>query len=212
MSNEPVVYLVDDDSALLRALARLLAAEGYEASPFGSAEEFLLAQDMDQHGCVVADLRLPGMDGLALQQALLAAGGERTIVLMSGYGDVATGVRAMKAGAVDFLVKPFDDSVFLAAVRAALEKDRKARHLQRELQSVRGRLATLTPREHEVLEHVIIGRLNKQIAADLGITEKTIKVHRARAMEKMGVDTLAELVRKTVELETGVEVNYRRTG
>jgi FixJ family two-component response regulator len=161
---------------------------------------------------VVADLRLPGMDGLALQQALLAAGGERTIVLMSGYGDVATGVRAMKAGAVDFLVKPFDDSVFLAAVRAALEKDRKARHLQRELQSVRGRLATLTPREHEVLEHVIIGRLNKQIAADLGITEKTIKVHRARAMEKMGVDTLAELVRKTVELETGVEVNYRRTG
>jgi FixJ family two-component response regulator len=131
---------------------------------------------------------------------------------MSGYGDVGAVVGAMKAGAVDFLVKPFEDSAFLAAVHAALAKDVRSREVHRELQSVRGRLATLTPREHEVLEHVIIGRLNKQIAADLGITEKTIKVHRARAMEKMGVGTLAELVRTTIEVEAGIMVNRHHLG
>jgi FixJ family two-component response regulator len=207
MNDQALVYLVDDDPLLLRALCRLLEAEGYAVEAFATAEDFLLAQDPDQPGCVVADLRLPGMDGLALQHALLSAGGERAVVLMSGYGDVATGVRAMKAGALDFLVKPFDDAVFLGAVRAALAKDRHERRVQLELQSVRGRLATLTPREYEVLEHVVVGRLNKQIAADLGITEKTIKVHRARAMEKMGVGTLAELVRKTLEVEVGAVVN-----
>jgi FixJ family two-component response regulator len=212
MNDQEVVYLVDDDPALLRALGRLLEAEGFPVEAYSSAEEFLVAQDPDQPGCAVADLRLPKMDGMALQQALLLAGAERTIVLMSGFGDIATGVRAIKAGAVDFLVKPFDDTCFLAAVGAALDKDRRARQVQRELQSVRGRLATLTPREHEVLEHVIVGRLNKQIAADLGITEKTIKVHRARAMEKMGVGTLAELVRKSIEVETGVVVHGRYPG
>jgi FixJ family two-component response regulator len=212
MIDQELVYLVDDDPALLRALARLLEEEGLASQGFGSAEQFLLAQDPDQRGCVVADLRLPGMDGLALQQALLAAGAERTVVLMSGYGDVGAVVGAMKAGAVDFLVKPFEDSAFLAAVHAALAKDVRSREVHRELQSVRGRLATLTPREHEVLEHVIIGRLNKQIAADLGITEKTIKVHRARAMEKMGVGTLAELVRTTIEVEAGIMVNRHHLG
>jgi FixJ family two-component response regulator len=212
MNDQAVVYLVDDDTALLRALGRLLEVEGFAVEAYESAEAFLVAQDPDQPGCAVADLRLPKMDGMALQQALLLAGAERTIVLMSGFGDIATGVRAIKAGAVDFLVKPFDDTCFLAAVGAALDKDRRARQVQRELQSVRGRLATLTPREHEVLEHVIVGRLNKQIAADLGITEKTIKVHRARAMEKMGVGTLAELVRKSIEVETGIVVHGRYPG
>jgi two-component system response regulator FixJ len=207
MNDQALVYLVDDDPVLLRALCRLLEAEGYAVEAFATAEDFLLGQDPDQPGCVVADLRLKGMDGLALQHALLSAGGERAVVLMSGHGDVATGVRAMKAGAVDFLVKPFDDAAFLGAVRAALAKDRHERRVQLELQSVRGRLATLTPREYEVLAHVVVGRLNKQIAADLGITEKTIKVHRARAMEKMGVCTLAELVRKTLEVEVGAVVN-----
>jgi FixJ family two-component response regulator len=126
---------------------------------------------------------------------------------MTAYGDIATGVHAMKEGAVDFLVKPFDDDVFLEAVRGALARDRYERVVLRELQAVRGRLASLTPREHEVLEHVVTGRLNKQIAADLGITEKTIKVHRARAMEKMGVSTLAELVRKTLEVELGTVID-----
>jgi FixJ family two-component response regulator len=207
MNDQALVYLVDDDPVLSRALRRLLQLEGYAVQAFATAEDFLLAQDPDQPGCVVADLLLPGMDGLALQQALLTAGGERAVVLMSGHGDVATGVRAMKAGALDFLVKPFDDAAFLGAVRAALAKDRHERRVALELQSVRGRLATLTPREYEVLEHVVVGRLNKQIAADLGITEKTIKVHRARAMEKMGVCTLAELVRKTLEVEVGAVVN-----
>jgi FixJ family two-component response regulator len=210
MIDQELVYLVDDDPAVLRALGRLLGTEGLMVEAFASAEEFLLAQDPDQPGCVVADLRLPKMDGLAMQQALLTAGGARVVVLMSAYGDIATGVRAMKAGAVDFLVKPFDGEVFLAAVRCALAKDRQARQVQMELQLVRGRMATLTPREHQVLGHVVFGRLNKQIAADLGITEKTIKVHRARAMEKMGVRTLAELVRKTLEVEVGFVVDDHR--
>jgi FixJ family two-component response regulator len=128
---------------------------------------------------------------------------------MTAFGDVTTGVHAIKAGAVDFLVKPFDDDTFLAAVRAALNQDRYDREVLRELEAVRGRLASLTPREHQVLERVVTGRLNKQIAADLGITEKTIKVHRARAMEKMGVSTLAELVRKTLEVELGTVIDGR---
>jgi FixJ family two-component response regulator len=203
MTGQPMAYLVDDDRSLLRALSRLLHADGVATQVFQSAEEFLQAHDPRQPGCAVVDLRLPHLNGLALQQALLAAGCERYIVFMTGYGDVASSVQAMKAGAVDFLVKPFDDDAFLAAVRNAIARDLQSRRIRDELQSVRWRLATLTRREHQVLQHVVVGRLNKQIAADLGITEKTIKVHRARAMEKMGVATLAELVRKADELEYG---------
>ena len=207
MSEQPVVYLVDDEPCLLRALQRLLEAEGLAVLAFGSAEDFLRAHDPARPGCVVADLCLPGLDGLSLQRTLFELGGSRAVVLMTAYGDVATGVHAIKAGAVDFLVKPFDDDTFLAAVRAALARDRYDREVLRELETVRGRLASLTPREHQVLERVVTGRLNKQIAADLGITEKTIKVHRARAMEKMGVSTLAELVRKTLEVELGTVID-----
>jgi FixJ family two-component response regulator len=207
MDDEAVVYLIDDEPCLLRALQRLLQADGHTVLVFESAEEFLHAHDPCRHGCVVADLCLPGLDGLSLQRALFALGNARPVVLMTAYGDIATGVHAMKEGAVDFLVKPFDDDVFLEAVRGALARDRYERVVLRELQAVRGRLASLTPREHEVLEHVVTGRLNKQIAADLGITEKTIKVHRARAMEKMGVSTLAELVRKTLEVELGTVID-----
>jgi FixJ family two-component response regulator len=209
MNEQPVVYLVDDEPCLLRALQRLLQAEGHEAQAFLSAEDFLRAHDPARPGCVVADLCLPGLDGLSLQRTLVALGNARTVVLMTAYGDIATSVHAMKAGAVDFLVKPFDDEAFLEAVDSALDKDRYDREVLRELQMVRGRMASLTPREHQVLEHVVTGRLNKQIAADLGITEKTIKVHRARAMEKMGVSTLAELVRKTLEVELGTVINGR---
>ncbi|MGZ5182389.1 MAG: response regulator transcription factor [Ramlibacter sp.] len=205
MNEQAVVYLVDDDPCLLRALQRLLQAEGLMAQGFASAEDFLRAHDPSRPGCVVTDLCLPGLDGLSLQRTLLALGSARAVVLMSAYGDIATSVHAMKAGAVDFLVKPFDDEAFLAAVRSALAKDRN----DREVQLVRGRLQSLTPREHEVLEHVVTGRLNKQIAADLGITEKTIKVHRARAMEKMGVSTLAQLVRRTLEVELGTVIDGR---
>jgi FixJ family two-component response regulator len=202
-----MVYLIDDEPCLLRALQRLLQAEGYAVLAFESAEDFLHAHDPCRPGCVVADLCLPGLDGLSLQRTLFALGNARPVVLMTAYGDIATGVHAMKEGAVDFLVKPFDDEVFLEAVRSALDRDRYERVVLRELQAVRGRLASLTPREHEVLEHVVTGRLNKQIAADLGITEKTIKVHRARAMEKMGVSSLAQLVRKTLEVELGTVID-----
>jgi FixJ family two-component response regulator len=209
MNEQAVVYLVDDEPCLLRALQRLLQAEGLAVQAFESAEEFLRAHEPARPGCLVTDLCLPGLDGMSLQRTLAALGCPRTVVLMTAYGDIATGVHAMKAGAVDFLVKPFDDEVFLEAVRSALARDRYEREVLRELQAVRGRLASLTPREHQVLEHVVTGRLNKQIAADLGITEKTIKVHRARAMEKMGVSTLAELVRKTLEVELGTMIDGR---
>jgi FixJ family two-component response regulator len=207
MNEQALVYLVDDEPCLLRALQRLLEAEGQAAQAFTSAEDFLRAHDPARPGCLVADLCLPGLDGLSLQRTLAALGDARPVVLMTAYGDVATGVRAMKAGAVDFLVKPFDDEAFLSAVANALAKDQDDRITLRELQMVRGRLASLTPREHQVLEHVVTGRLNKQIAADLGITEKTIKVHRARAMEKMGVSTLADLVRKTLEVQLGTVID-----
>lgn len=209
MNEQAVVYLIDDEPCLLRALQRLLEAEGYATQAFASAEDFLRAHEPDRPGCVVTDLCLPGLDGLSLQRTLCALGSERAVVLMTAYGDIATGVHAMKAGAVDFLVKPFDDEAFLSAVRNAVAKDQYDRKVLQELQMVRGRLALLTPREHQVLDHVVTGRLNKQIAADLGITEKTIKVHRARAMEKMGVRTLAELVRKTLEVELGTVIDGR---
>jgi two-component system, LuxR family, response regulator FixJ len=207
MDEHPVVYLVDDEPCLLHALRRLLQAEGHAVQAFESAEEFLRAEDPSRPGCLVTDLCLPGLDGLALQRTLSALGSPRAVVLMTAYGDIATCVDAMKAGAVDCLVKPFGDDALLEAVSRALDKDQYDRDVLRELQMVRGRMASLTPREHQVLEHVVTGRLNKQIAADLGITEKTIKVHRARAMEKMGVGTLAELVRKTLEVELGTMID-----
>lgn len=203
MNVEPIVYLVDDDPGVLKALIRLLRAEEFSVRVFSSAEEFLLAHDPLAPGCVVLDMRMPNIDGLALQQALLASGSGRFIIFVTGHGDIAASVQAMKAGAVDFLTKPFHDEDFLAAVRCAIAKDEHARKVRLELQSIRWRMESLTPREHQVLEHVVAGRLNKQIAADLGIAEKTIKVHRARAMEKMGVASLAELVRMTVEADVG---------
>lgn len=206
MNTQPVVYLVDGDPGGTQALRRLLQAEAMSVQAFGSAEEFLLVHDPLAPGCAVLDLCLPGLSGLALQRALLESETERFIVFMTGRGDVAASVQAMKAGAVDFLLKPFEEQDFLAAVRNALARDEHARKVRQALESIRWRLGTLTPREHEVLQHVVLGRLNKQIAADLGIAEKTIKVHRARAMEKMGVATLAELVRKTVAVEVGALV------
>jgi two-component system, LuxR family, response regulator FixJ len=206
MNVEPVVYLVDDDPGVLKALIRLLRAEGYAAQAFNSPVEFLREHDPLAPGCVVLDICMPNIDGLALQQDLLTSGCERVIVFVTGHGDIATSVQAMKAGAVDFLTKPFYDEDFLAAVRNAIAKDEHARKVRLELQSIRWRMATLTPRERQVLQHVVAGRLNKQIAADLGIAEKTIKVHRARAMEKMCVASLAELVRITVEADVGAVV------
>ena len=187
--------MVDDDPSVLRALTRLISAAGLEARAFPTPAAFLQAHDPATPGCLLLDLALPGLDGLELQEALAVSDCARPIVFITGRGDVPTSVRAMKGGAVDFLTKPVNDRDLLAAVRHAIEIDRVAREAQAEMGALKQRLASLTPREREVLAQVVAGRLNKQIAADLGPVEKTIKVHRARLMEKMAVRSLADLVR-----------------
>ena len=189
------VYIVDDDPAVLRSLARLTRSAGLPAETFASAREFIARCQPDAPGCLVLDVSMPGISGLELQEWVSRASNPLPIIFITGHGDVPTSVRAMKAGAVDFLTKPVDDQELLTAVSAALRRDQEARAARAELASVRERLARLTPREREVLEHVVSGRLNKQIAADLGTVEQTIKVHRARVMRKMGVESLADLVR-----------------
>jgi FixJ family two-component response regulator len=203
MTCDATVFLVDDDPAVLKALTRLLHAAGFAAQSFNSPEAFLMHHDPAEPGCVVLDICMPHLGGLALQRALTASGCERFIVFITGHGDIPTSVQAMKEGAVDFLVKPFHDEDLLAAVRCAIDRDRSARKERAWLLSIHRCLATLTPREREVLHHVVAGRLNKQIAADLGTVEKTIKVHRARVMEKMGAASLADLVRLTVQIRLG---------
>jgi FixJ family two-component response regulator len=189
------VYVVDDEPAVRKALGRLLRSAGLEAETFGSAEEFLGALEREPAGCAILDVAMPGLDGLALQEALASRGIDLPVVFLTGRGDIPMSVRAMKAGASDFLTKPVDGVAFVAAVRRALEKGRSVRQARLEVSDLRRRLASLTPREREVLEGVVAGRLNKQIAGDLGIAEKTVKLHRSRVMAKMTAGSLAELVR-----------------
>ena len=191
----PTVFIVDDEPAVLKSLSRLMRSARLAASTFSSPQEFLDRHDPQVPGCLILDVAMPGLDGLQLQQALIAKGSEIPIIFLSGRGDIPMSVRAMKRGAVDFLTKPVDDEDLLEAIRDAIEKDRVNRPAIAERNAIRQRLATLTPREREVLEHVLTGQLNKQIAGDLDIAEKTIKVHRGRVMEKMGVRSVAELVR-----------------
>ena len=196
MSNSaPTIFVVDDDASLLRAISRLLRSAGLNVETFSSPQEFLEVCDPCAAGCLVLDVAMPGVNGLELQQLLATKGAELPIIFLSGHGDIPMSVQAMKRGAVDFLTKPANDTDLLAAIRAAIEKDRANRQVRAELAGIQQRLATLTPREREVLPHIISGKLNKQVAADLGIVEKTVKVHRARIMEKMKVRSLAELVR-----------------
>ncbi len=191
----PTVFIVDDEPAVLKSLSRLMRSARLAASTFSSPQEFLDRHDPQVPGCLILDMAMPGLDGLQLQQALIAKGSEIPIIFLTGRGDIPMSVRAMKRGAVDFLTKPVDDEDLLEAIRDAIEKDRVNRPAIAERNAIRQRLATLTPREREVLEHVLTGQLNKQIAGDLDIAEKTIKVHRGRVMEKMGVRSVAELVR-----------------
>jgi FixJ family two-component response regulator len=190
----PCVRVVDDDASVLKALGRLLRAAGFAVRTFPSPQVFLNEHDATAPGCVVLDLSMPGLDGLQIQQTLSRLGDGCPIVFITGHGDIASSVSAMKAGAVDFLTKPFDASRLLDAVRAAVAKDRAARQTRAERSSIGVRMAALTPREREVMAQVCTGRLNKQIAADLGIAEKTVKVHRARVMKKMAAGSVAELV------------------
>ena len=188
-------FLVDDDPAVLKAITRLLNAAGYTTKSFSSPQEFLSAHDPSIPGCAIIDLVMSELDGLHLQQALLETGSERPIIFLSGKGDVSTSVRAMKAGAVDFLTKPVKREALFSAVVRAAKVDALSRQKRDESKSIGNRLATLTHREREVLEYVIAGRLNKQIAASLGTVEKTVKVHRGRMMSKLGVKSVADLVR-----------------
>ncbi len=190
------VYVVDDEPAVVKSLSRLLSSEGFLVETFASPAEFLERVDPVASGCAVLDLAMPRLDGLALQKALSARGSELPILFVTGRGDIPKSVEAMKMGAVDFLTKPVDGEKLLEAVRRALEMDRARRGTRADVAAIRRRLATLTPREREVLEGVVAGRLNKQIAGDLGAALKTIKIHRGRMMEKMGADSVAELVRQ----------------
>lgn len=195
MNLTPRVFLVDDQPAVLKALSRLMISAGFDVSSFGSAQDFLDSGNANAPGCLVLDLAMPGMDGMALQQALVACASTLPVIFLTGHGDIDTGVQAMKFGATDFLTKPVDGDKLLSAVRVAFERNRHT-HLDRaELDDILERLADLTPRERQVLALIVEGKLNKQAAAELGTVEKTIKVHRARVMTKMKVRSVAELVR-----------------
>src|SRR2546429_2334065 len=191
----PTVFVVDDDAAVRKAVSRLLRSAGIAVAGFASPGEFLAQYDPDMPGCLVLDLGMPDINGLQLQTTLANKGCILPIIFLTGHGDVSKSVQAMKQGAFDFLSKPVKDKDLLPAVRAAIERDAVARREQAKLSEIRARLDTLTPREREVLEHVVSGKLNKQIAGDLGITEATVKMHRARVMAKMKVQSVAELAR-----------------
>jgi FixJ family two-component response regulator len=194
MDVQPVVYLLDDEEPVVVAIGRLLQGEGFEVRAFTSATDFLKSHDPDVPGCLICDVLMPQMSGLQLQRALVTSGSNRPIIMITGQGDIPMTVQAMKAGAVSFLAKPLRRADLVAAVREAIDKDLAARALQTEQRTIRNRLESLTPRERQVLALVTTGMLNKQIAAELGAAEKTIKVHRGRVMVKMQVRSAAALV------------------
>jgi FixJ family two-component response regulator len=194
-SSSPTVFIIDDDASVRKSLSRLLRSAGFEVETFATAELFLEREHYDGIGCLVLDVRMPGISGIDLQDELGKADYSMPFVFITGHGDIPMGVHAMKKGAVDFLAKPFEDEELLQAVREAIEKDMWGRAEYAEVHEVRGRIALLTARELDVLRYVITGKLNKQIAYKLGIAEKTVKVHRGRIMEKLGVDSVADLVR-----------------
>jgi FixJ family two-component response regulator len=204
MSKDPaVVFVIDDDESMRRSLATLLRSVGLDARVFSSPEEFMRAERPDTPGCLVLDVRLPGMSGLAFQQELAKAGVAMPVIFITGHGDVPMTVRAMKAGAVEFLTKPFREQDLLDAVGTALEKDRTRRAGETRLTELRGRYGALTARERQVLSLVVAGRLNKQIAGELGVSEMTVKMHRRQVMRKMQAAGVAQLVRLADQLGIG---------
>jgi FixJ family two-component response regulator len=192
---EPTVFIVDDDAQMRESLNNLIRSVGLRVELFASAQAFVQSRHPDAPSCLVLDVRMPGLSGLDLQKQASDAGLEIPIIFITGHGDIPMSVRAMKAGAVEFLTKPFRDQDLLDAIQQALERSRKAREQQAATEELRRRFALLTPREREVMERVVAGLLNKQIGAELGTSETTVKIHRHQVMEKMGADSLPELVR-----------------
>lgn len=203
MSNEPLVHIVDDDDSLRQALQRLLSAAGYRVQAHASAGDFLLAAPADAPGCLLLDLHMPGPSGLDLFESLRRHGLRQPVIFLTGHGDLATGVRAMKGGAVDFLTKPVDRDTLLQAVAAALHTDAQRRRSDAAADALHQRLGQLTQREREVFDLVAAGQLNKQIAYALGISERTVKYERAQVMAKLGAGTAAELGRIAARLPRG---------
>lgn len=199
--DDPLVLIVDDDAGMREAVVDLLQSVGIEGRAFGSTAELLAAAVPDRLGCLILDVRLPGLGGLEFQTRLDSLGIALPIVFMTGFADVPMSVRAMKAGATDFLIKPFRDQDMLDAVDAAIARDRLRRSQRAATMTVESLAATLTPREREVMAEVVKGRLNKQIAGDLGISEVTVKLHRGKVMRKMQVRSVADLVRKVEVLD-----------
>src|SRR5438045_1638561 len=194
-SASPVIHIVDDDASFLRATSRLLRASGFAVKTFASAADFFSQRDQDAVGCLVADLQMPGMDGLELQAALARTRNPLPILFLSGHGDISSSVRAMRGGAEDFLVKTAPKADLLDAIRRAVARDERERKTRAQRQEAKERIETLTGREREVFSHVIRGRLNKQIADDLNIAERTVKCHRGNITTKLGVPSAAELTR-----------------
>jgi FixJ family two-component response regulator len=195
MVEKAVVYVIDDDASMRHALEHVFISVGLETRTYSTAGDFLAAKPADGPGCVVVDVRLPDMNGLDFQTHLTELGISLPVVIMTGYGDIPMSVRAMKHGAVDFLPKPFHDQDMLDAVITAIERDRKRRAIDTSIEGIRQRFGTLSPRERQVMLLVTAGKMNKQVASDLGIKEITVKIHRGAAMRKMGARTLADLVR-----------------
>ena len=198
---DAIVFVVDDDPSIREAIESLVKLSGLRVETFGNAQEFLRSKRADLPGCIVLDVELPGLSGLDLQRELAVHGIKLPIVFITGYGDIPMSVRAMKAGATEFLTKPFRDQDLLDAIQQALERDRVARQHSSEIAGLRKRFDALTSREREVMSLVVAGWLNKQIGFELKISEITVKIHRGRVMNKMGAQSLAELVRMTERLE-----------
>lgn len=205
---KPTVFVIDDDAAIRDALQSLISSMKLHVELFGSAAEFLQRERPDVPSCLVLDVRLPGISGLDFQRKLTEANHSIPVIFITGHGDIPMSVRAMKAGAVEFLTKPFRDQDLLDAIHVALERDRARRQQESEMIVLRERFESLTPREQEVLPLVVSGRLNKQIAAELGASEITVKVHRASVMRKMQADSLPDLVKMAVRL--GLLTNHSK--
>jgi FixJ family two-component response regulator len=200
METDALVFVVDDDAPMRESLRNLISSVGLRVELFSSAQEFLESKRPDVPSCLVLDVRLPGLSGLDLQRRTTEAGMEIPIIFITGYGDIPMTVGAMKAGAMEFLSKPFRDQDLLDAIQQALDRDRKARDQRAALKALRSRFASLTSREREVMARVVAGLLNKQVGAQLGMSETTVKIHRHQVMEKMGAGSLPELVRMADKL------------